>query len=74
MSAAKSTSPSAASRGLPISRTKMSASSSRRSRWSSAARRTSAARSVTVEERDHPRCASAAAAIASSICASVNVS
>ena len=47
MSAAKSTSPSAAPNTLPISRTMMAASSFRRSRCSSAARRTIPARSAT---------------------------
>ena len=60
-SPAKSTSPSACSIGLPISRTMISASSWRRSVWSSPTLRTSAARSATVEELGQLREASSAA-------------
>ena len=66
MSAQKSTSPSAWSIGLPISRTAISASSSRRSVWKSATFLTSAARSETEVFSPQLRWASCAAAIAAS--------
>ena len=69
----KSTSPSACSTGFPISRTMISASSSRRSVCSSPTRRTSAARSSVVVARDHSRWARSAAAIASASAASLMV-
>jgi hypothetical protein len=50
----KSISSSASSRGLPISRTMMSASVSRRSPWRSATRATSFARSATSAVRLQP--------------------
>ena len=66
MSAQKSTSPSACSIGLPISRTMISASSSRRSLWKSATFLTSAARSATEDSSPQFLWASSAAAIAAS--------
>jgi hypothetical protein len=73
MSAAKSTSPTAAARGLPISRTMIAANSSRRARCPSAILRTTAARSATGVAA-HTAAAAWARATASSICASVKVS
>ena len=64
MSPAKSTSPSACSIGLPISRTMISASSWLRSLCSSPTLRTSAARSATVVEPGQVREASSARPIA----------
>jgi succinate-semialdehyde dehydrogenase / glutarate-semialdehyde dehydrogenase len=63
----------AAPNGLPLSRTMMAASSFRRSRWSSAARRTIRARSATETFRQVSN-AAAAAARASSTWASVKLS
>ena len=66
MSPQKSTSPSACSIGLPISRTMISASASRRSMWKSATFLTSAARSATVVFCAQVRWASSACPIAAS--------